>query len=149
MVSRRAVGRLSLERYAFAVGLTFEKLLIIMVIAVFVIGPDRLPHYAQKFAQLVRSIRQLASGAKDRMRDEMGPEFDEVDWRKLDPRQYDPRRIIRDALMEENTPEARRARAAQASAERQARRDSASTPAAPTTKPGAEAATMSFDEEAT
>jgi sec-independent protein translocase protein TatB len=28
----------------------------------------------------------------------LGPEFDEVDWKKLDPRQYDPRRIVRDAL---------------------------------------------------
>ena len=40
----------------------------------------------------------MANGAKDRMRDEMGPDFDDVDWKKLDPRQYDPRRIIREAL---------------------------------------------------
>ncbi|WP_350349497.1 sec-independent translocase [Agromyces sp. G08B096] len=79
-------------------GLTFEKLLIIGVIAVFLLGPERLPHYAAKLGQLVRSLRDLANGAKDRMRDEMGPEFDDVDWKKLDPRQYDPRRIIREAL---------------------------------------------------
>jgi sec-independent protein translocase protein TatB len=30
----------------------------------------------------------------------MGPEFDDVEWQKLDPRQYDPRRIIRDALLD-------------------------------------------------
>ena len=83
------------------VGLTFEKLLIILVIAVFVVGPDRLPVYSQLLAQLVKSLKQMATGAKDRMREEMGPEFDEVDWRKLDPRQYDPRRIIRDALLED------------------------------------------------
>ncbi|WP_395242664.1 twin-arginine translocase TatA/TatE family subunit [Agromyces sp. MMS24-K17] len=81
-------------------GLTFEKLLIIGVIAVFLLGPERLPHYAAKLGQLVRSLRDLANGAKDRMRDEMGPEFDDVDWKKLDPRQYDPRRIIREALVE-------------------------------------------------
>lgn len=82
-------------------GLTFDKLLIIGVIAVFLIGPDRLPHYAAQLARLVRSLRDLANGAKERMREEMGPEFDEVDWAKLDPRQYDPRRIIRDALLED------------------------------------------------
>ena len=43
----------------------------------------------------------MADGAKDRMREEMGPEFEDVDWKKLDPRQYDPRRIIREALIEE------------------------------------------------
>ena len=32
----------------------------------------------------------------------MGPEFDEVDWKKLDPRQYDPRRIIREALLDDD-----------------------------------------------
>jgi sec-independent protein translocase protein TatB len=85
-------------------GLTFEKLLIIGVIAVFLLGPERLPGYAAQFARLIRSLRDMAQGAKDRMRDEMGPEFDEVDWKKLDPRQYDPRRIIREALLDDSPP---------------------------------------------
>ncbi len=85
-------------------GLTFDKLIIIAVIAVFLIGPDRLPGYAAQLARLVRSLRAIADGAKDRMREEMGPEFDEVDWKKLDPRQYDPRRIIREALLEDPAP---------------------------------------------
>ncbi|MCS5723576.1 Sec-independent protein translocase TatB, partial [Herbiconiux sp. CPCC 203406] len=82
-------------------GLTFEKLLLIGVIAVFLLGPERLPGYAAKLAQLVRTVRDMANGAKERMRDEMGPEFDDVDWKKLDPRQYDPRRIIREALLDD------------------------------------------------
>lgn len=86
-------------------GLTFEKLIIIGVIAVFLLGPERLPGYAAQFARLIRSLRDMAQGAKDRMRDEMGPEFDEVDWKKLDPRQYDPRRIIREALLDDSPPE--------------------------------------------
>lgn len=83
-------------------GLTFDKLIIIGVIAVFLIGPDRLPSYAARLAQLVKQLRRMADGAKDRMREEMGEDFDEVDWRKLDPRQYDPRRIIREALAEDD-----------------------------------------------
>ena len=82
-------------------GLTFDKLLIIAIIAVFLIGPDRLPGYAAQLARLVKTLRGFADGAKDRMREEMGPEFDEVDWKKLDPRQYDPRRIIREALLDD------------------------------------------------
>lgn len=104
-------------------GLTFDKLLIIGVIAIFLIGPDRLPGYAAQLARLVRSLRDLANGAKERMREEMGPEFDEVDWRKLDPRQYDPRRIIREALLEDAppTPPAAGPAAASAPAARPAR----------------------------
>lgn len=65
------------------------------------LGPEKLPHYAAQLARLVKSLKEMASGAKDRLRDEMGPEFDDVDWQKLDPRQYDPRRIIREALLDD------------------------------------------------
>ncbi len=82
-------------------GLSFEKIIIVLVIAMFVIGPTRLPMYAKKFSDFVRSLKRAADGAKERLKDEMGPEFDDVDWKQLDPRQYDPRRIIRDALVED------------------------------------------------
>ncbi len=83
-------------------GLSFDKVIVIAFVAVLVVGPQRLPHYAAVLARMVRQLRVLADGARDRMRDEMGPEFDEVDWRKLDPRQYDPRRIIREALLDQD-----------------------------------------------
>ncbi len=82
-------------------GLTFEKLLLIGVIAAFIIGPERLPKAAESFAKFVRRAGEYLRDTRSRMRDEIGPEIDDVDWRKLDPRQYDPRRIIRDALMED------------------------------------------------
>ena len=79
-------------------GLSGEKLLILGLIAVFVLGPDRLPHYAQQLAKFVKTIRRMADGAKDQLSAEIG---EELDWKKLDPRQYDPRRIIREALADE------------------------------------------------
>jgi sec-independent protein translocase protein TatB len=85
-------------------GLTFEKLLLIGLIAVLIIGPERLPRAAEGFAKMVRKAGEYIRDTKSKMRQEMGPEIDDVDWRKLDPRQYDPRRIIRDALMEEPQP---------------------------------------------
>lgn len=81
--------------------MTFEKLLIIGIVAIFVLGPERLPYYASQLARLTKTLRGMANGAKERMREEMGPDFDEVDWKKLDPRQYDPRRIIREALVDD------------------------------------------------
>jgi sec-independent protein translocase protein TatB len=85
-------------------GLDFEKLLVIGLIAVLLIGPERLPHYAEQFAKLVRRGGELLRDTKTRVQEEMGPEAADVDWRKLDPRQYDPRRIIRDALFEDAAP---------------------------------------------
>ena len=75
------------------------------VIAVFLLGPERLPHYAAQLARLVKSLRDMATGAKARMKDELGEDFDEVQWQKLDSRQYDPRRIIREALLDVVNPE--------------------------------------------
>jgi sec-independent protein translocase protein TatB len=81
------------------VSIDFDKILVIGIIAVFLLGPKRLPLYAQKLARFVKMLRGFADTAKTRMREEMGPEFDDIEWQKLDPRQYDPRRIIRDALL--------------------------------------------------
>ncbi len=79
--------------------ISVEKLFILLVVAVLVIGPTRLPEYAAKFAHLVRQVRRLAAEAQEQLKEGLGPDFEDVDWRKLDPRQYDPRRIIREALM--------------------------------------------------
>ena len=78
--------------------------MILGIIAVFVLGPDRLPHYAQQLARMVKSLRRMAEGAKDQLSNELGEGFEDLDWKKLDPRQYDPRRIIREALIEDLEP---------------------------------------------
>lgn len=82
-------------------GLTIEKLLLIGLIAGMIIGPERLPRYAAALAQFTRRARDFARNAGSRVKEEMGEDFDDVDWRTLDPRQYDPRRIIREALLDD------------------------------------------------
>nr|WP_218648987.1 Sec-independent protein translocase TatB [Paenarthrobacter nitroguajacolicus] len=74
-----------------------------MIIGVLVIGPSRLPEYTQKLANLVKEVRRMASGAREQIKEEVGIDIDEVDWKKYDPRQYDPRRIIKDALLDDDT----------------------------------------------
>jgi sec-independent protein translocase protein TatB len=82
-------------------GLSGEKLLILGLIAVFVLGPDKLPHYAKQLANFIKSLKKMAEGAKGQLQSEIG---EELDWKQLDPRRYDPRRIIREALAETDTP---------------------------------------------
>ena len=72
----------------------------LIVLAVVILGPERLPEYAAKLGRFVRQARAMAEGAKGQLREQMGPEFDEINWRQYDPRQYDPRRIVREALMD-------------------------------------------------
>lgn len=80
-------------------GLTIEKLMLIAVIAALIIGPERLPAAAEALARLTRRARAWGRTAQERLRDELGPEVDDVDWQRLDPRRYDPRRIVREALL--------------------------------------------------
>lgn len=84
-------------------GLTIEKLLLIGLIAILVVGPDRLPGYAAQFARLITRLRDMARGAETRLKDEFGDDIGLAELKKLDPRQYDPRRIIRDALNDNPT----------------------------------------------
>ena len=76
------------------------EFLILLVVSVFVIGPQRMPEYAAKLAKVVRQVRGMADTAKEQLREQMGSDFDDVDWSQYDPRQYDPRRIVREALMD-------------------------------------------------
>src|SRR3954451_5753114 len=82
-------------------GLTIEKLLLIGVVAALVVGPERLPKYAEALAAFTKRAREWMSTARTRVKYEMGDDFDDLDWRTLDPRQYDPRRIIREALLDD------------------------------------------------
>ncbi|MTE22882.1 twin-arginine translocase TatA/TatE family subunit [Microbacterium sp. ZXX196] len=85
-------------------GFAIEKIIIIAVIAAIVIGPERLPQAAEWLARAVRRTKEYVQSARTRVESEMGEDFSEVDWQKLDPRQYDPRRIIREALLEDDAP---------------------------------------------
>lgn len=127
-------------------GLTIEKLLLIGLVAALIVGPERLPRYAESLAGFARRARDWLTTAKTRVRDEMGEDFDDVDWRTLDPRQYDPRRIIREALLDDAP--VTTVRAAQAGA---AASTALTPPAPPVRSPfrGPETEPPPFDSEAT
>ena len=83
-------------------GINTPELVLIVIVALLVIGPARLPGYVEKLKNLIREVRRMASGARETIREESGLDIDEIDWKKLDPRQYDPRRIFREALLDDD-----------------------------------------------
>ena len=70
--------------------------IILVVVVLVVVGPERLPQFAAQLGRVVREVRRIATGARERVKEEVGDDLDEL--RNLDPRRYDPRRIIQDAL---------------------------------------------------
>lgn len=87
-------------------GIDTWEMLILVALAAFLIGPERLPEYLTKLRGWIRQARDMAEDARTSLKDQMGPDFQDVDWRQYDPRQYDPRKIIREAFLDEDTPEA-------------------------------------------
>lgn len=81
-------------------GINGGEILLLVLIAILVIGPNRMPEYAAKLARGIRQARVMAEGAKGQLKEQLGPEYKDLNWRQYDPRQYDPRRIVRQALIE-------------------------------------------------
>lgn len=80
-------------------GINTTEFIVIALILVVIVGPEKLPELAAQLGRLIREVKAIATGAKARVQEELGPDFDEL--KNLDPRQYDPRRIVRDALKDE------------------------------------------------
>jgi sec-independent protein translocase protein TatB len=82
-------------------GLTFEKLLVVAIVAGVLVGPQRLPHYAHELARLVRSFRAFVETTRAQAERDMGVPLQPAQW---DLAQYDPRRIVREAMQEPAAP---------------------------------------------
>ena len=82
-------------------GINGSEFLVIILVAVIVVGPQRLPEYTRKLTQMVRQLRVFLDNARSQIAEEVGPEMANMDLSSLDPRQYDPHKIVRDALGED------------------------------------------------
>lgn len=75
------------------------ELAMIALVAVIVLGPDKLPDLARQAAQLIHKARLMATSARDELRTELGPEYADLQLRDLDPRTI-VRKHITEAMLE-------------------------------------------------
>jgi sec-independent protein translocase protein TatB len=80
------------------------EILVLGVAGLFILGPERLPSAAAWVGRNLRKVREYASGARDQLRAEMGPDFDELrkplqDLQQL--RNFDPRRAVAKHLFDD------------------------------------------------
>ncbi|MFC0675759.1 twin-arginine translocase TatA/TatE family subunit [Brachybacterium hainanense] len=76
-------------------GLSGWEPIVLLIVFLVIIGPQRLPEYTRNVIGMVRKARRWVDDSRETVESEMGIAVD--DLRKYDPRQYDPRRIIREA----------------------------------------------------
>ncbi len=75
-------------------GVGLSELAVIALVAVIVFGPERLPVLAKQAGQWVRVARRFALQARDELRNELGPEYADLELRDLDPRTVVRKHII-------------------------------------------------------
>lgn len=68
----------------FDVGL--PEIAVILLIAVVVFGPERLPEFARQAARMLHTLKGFANNAQRELRDELGPDYADLKLRDLDPR---------------------------------------------------------------
>ena len=76
----------------FGVGLA--EMALIAFVAIIAFGPDRLPVLAKQAGIMMRKAKAMANSARDEIREELGPEFADLELRDLDPRTIVRRHII-------------------------------------------------------
>ena len=70
------------------------KLLVLAVIALMVFGPKELPKVAAQAGRALRDLRRIAEGAKEDLRDGLGPEFRDFDFDDLNPRRFVQKHLL-------------------------------------------------------
>lgn len=73
-------------------GIGFPELIVILVIALLVVGPERLPDLARQVGRVVRDMRRMYAN----LRAELGPEFDDIERGIRELRALDPRQQVSD-----------------------------------------------------
>lgn len=116
------------------------ELVLLALVGLIVLGPDKLPGLAREAGQMLRTLRDLATGARSQLKNELGPEFADVDLSALnDLRSLNPRTAITRALFNDDE---------EAPAEKAADLNPA-VPPGPAQRPLGRGERAPFDEDAT
>jgi sec-independent protein translocase protein TatB len=83
--------------------ISWGEFLVLIIAGLFILGPERLPGAASWLGKTVRQVREYASGAREQLRSELGPEFDDLrkpleDLKAL--RNFDPKRALTRQLLD-------------------------------------------------
>ncbi|MYS17123.1 sec-independent translocase [Streptomyces sp. SID4982] len=74
------------------------ELVTLIVLAVLVFGPEKLPKFIQDVTRTLRKIREFSDNAKQDIRSELGPEFKDFEFEDLNPKAFLRKQLDNDEL---------------------------------------------------
>ena len=86
--------------------LGWGEILVILLVGLFVFGPERLPGVARDAGKMLRQLRSMANGVRDDIRSELGPEVADLDLASLNPRTFVAKHLLGDDEEDDQTPSA-------------------------------------------
>lgn len=70
------------------------EIVILAVFAVILFGPEKLPELSRKAARIIAYLRRVGNDARGQLRQELGPEFDDIRLSDLNPRTFVTRHLL-------------------------------------------------------
>ncbi|MBW5422812.1 Sec-independent protein translocase TatB [Streptomyces sp. BG9H] len=74
------------------------EIVALVVLAVLIFGPDKLPKVIQDISRTIRKIRDFSDSAKADIREELGPEFKDFEFDDLNPKKFIRKQLDNDEL---------------------------------------------------
>ncbi|MCX6450516.1 MAG: sec-independent translocase [Actinobacteria bacterium] len=69
-------------------GIGGGELLTLLLVAVFLIGPDKLPQFTVDAARFIKKVKALAQSATTELRENLGPGFEDLQVQDLHPKKF-------------------------------------------------------------
>jgi len=70
------------------------EFVLLLVLAIILFGPERLPDLARKAARVVQYVRTIAGTAQQQLSKELGPGFEDLDLRDLNPKAFIQKHLL-------------------------------------------------------
>lgn len=77
-------------------GVGAPELMLLIVVAIVMFGPERLPELIRKARGIVQYVRTMAGEAQSQLTKELGPGFEDIDLRDLNPKAFIQKHLLDD-----------------------------------------------------
>ena len=85
-------------------GIGGGEAVVLLILGLLILGPERLPRVAADAARTLRGLRRMAEQARADVTRELGPEFEDIKLADLNPRRFVSRHLLDDELDDDPRP---------------------------------------------